>query len=45
MNPLRQGIYTDISLAKSGHPDKFREISTAAMPEDRIFGDSCGLHR
>ena len=26
-------------------PDKFLEISTAALPEDRILGDGCGLQR
>ena len=35
----------DFSLTKSGLPDKFREISTAALPKDIIFGDSCGLQR
>lgn len=33
----------DFSIAKSGLPDKFREISIAFLPEDRVFGDSCEL--
>ena len=35
--------YIGFSVTKSKFSDKFREISAAVLPEDRIFGNSCGL--
>ena len=35
--------YIGFSVTKSKLSDKFREISAAVLPEDRTFGNSCGL--
>ena len=37
--------YIDFSVTKSWLSDQFLELSTAALPGDKTFGDSCGLQR